>query len=134
MLQPCPISVPPWVTMIFPSSTSFSVTVEPKWPPNLGPEGCEAQLKPIPLPLGLLFRLSFHLMASADFSIHLGRPDTSTTIPLAVVQLSVTALTILISTGSTPMSSPIICNRESKANWASTTSCPLTVPHGALLE
>ena len=55
VLEPCPISVPPWVRMTFPSSRSFNITEEPKWPPSRTPEGCDAQLKPMPLPFGPRF-------------------------------------------------------------------------------
>jgi len=74
------------------------MTEDPKWPPSLGPEGWEAQLKPIPFPGGLFFLLSFHAIFSALLLMHSERPDTSTTTPLGHVQWSGMALMLLMST------------------------------------
>ena len=39
VFEPWPISVAPCVMITCPSSRSFSMTEEPKWPPSLGPDG-----------------------------------------------------------------------------------------------
>ena len=88
----------------------------------------------MPLPLGREALLSFQAIVFDALSMHSGSPDTSTTTPLAVVELSVRALMARIFTWSMPRSSATIPIIESTAYCASTISCPRTVPQGALFE